>query len=81
MWNARLDEAQFGIKKASFSLQTFIFLNIRPETIKPFEENIGSMFLFEINLGSILLDMSSQARETKVNKVDCIKSKSFAQQR
>ena len=39
-------------------------LNVRPETIKPFKENISSMF-FDINLSNIFLDMSFQARETR----------------
>ena len=44
-------------------------LNVRPETIKFFKENISSMF-FDINLSNIFLDMSFQARETKakINK-------------
>jgi len=44
-------------------------LNVRPETIKLFKENISSMF-FDINLSNIFLDMSFQARETKakINK-------------
>ena len=53
-------------------------LNVRPETIKLLEENIGSMF-FDIGLSTISLDMSPQARETKaeINKWDYIKLKSF----
>ena len=39
-------------------------LNVRPETIKLIEENIGSK-LFDINLSSVFLDLSSQARATK----------------
>ena len=42
-------------------------LNIRPETIKLLEENTGGI-LFDIGLGNIFLDMSSQPRETKGEK-------------
>ena len=42
-------------------------LNVRPETIKLLEKNIGSMF-FDINFSNIFLDMSSQARETKAKR-------------
>ena len=44
-------------------------LNVRPETIKLLEENIGSM-LFDIglsNISNIFLDLSPQARATKEN--------------
>ena len=54
-------------------------LNIRPETIKHLEENIGSMF-FEVSLSNIFFfDQSPQARTTKakVNKWDHMKLKSF----
>ena len=52
-------------------------LNVRPETIKFLEENIGSKTL-DIAHSNILLDVSSQARETKekINKWDFIKLKS-----
>ena len=42
-------------------------LNVRPETIKFIEDNIGSM-LFDMSLSNILLDMSPQARATKAKK-------------
>ena len=42
-------------------------LNVRPETIKLLEENIGNTF-FVICLSSIFLDLSFQARETNKNK-------------
>ena len=44
-------------------------LNVRPETIKLLEENIGNK-LFDISLSSIVLDMSPWARatEAKINK-------------
>ena len=52
--------------------------NVRPETIKLLEENIGSM-LFDFGLTSIFLNLSPQARGTKakINKWDYIKLKSF----
>ena len=37
-------------------------LNVRPETIKLLEENIGSMF-FDTGLSSNFLDLSTQARK------------------
>ena len=58
-------------------------LNVRPETMKLLEENIGST-LFDIGLSNIFSStMSDRARETieKINKWDYIKLKSFAQQR
>ena len=56
--------------------------NIRPETIKIEEENIGSKIL-DIAHNNILSDISPQARKTevKINKWDYTKLKSFAQQR
>ena len=44
-------------------------LEVRSETIKLLEENIGSM-LFDIGLSNIFLNMFSQAGETKakINK-------------
>ena len=53
-------------------------LNVRHETIKLLEENIGSK-LFDISLSNIFLDMSPQARKTtaKINKWDYIKLKGF----
>ena len=46
-------------------------LNIRPETIKLLEENIGGT-LFDISLSNIFLNMSPQSRATKakINKWD-----------
>ena len=41
--------------------------NIRPETRKPLEENIGSRLVY-ITLRSVFLDMSPQEGETKENK-------------
>ena len=53
-------------------------LNVRPETIKILEENIGSK-ISDFAHSSILLDTSPQARETKViiNKQDYLKLTSF----
>ena len=53
-------------------------LNIRPETIKLIEENIGRT-LDIINQSKILYDPPSRVMEikTKVNKWDVIKLKSF----
>ena len=55
-------------------------LNIRPETIKLLEENIGGT-LFDIHHSKILFDPPPRVMEikTKVNKWDLIKS--FAQQK
>ena len=39
-------------------------MNVRPETIKLLEENIGSDF-FDINNRNIFLNMSPQLKETK----------------
>ena len=52
--------------------------NVRPETIKPLEENIGRTF-DEINQSKILYDPPSRVTEikTNVNKWDLIKVKSF----
>ena len=53
-------------------------LNVRPETIKPLQENIGRT-LDEINQSKILYDPPSRVTEIKmkVNKWDLIKLKSF----
>ena len=53
-------------------------LNVRQETIKILEENIGSN-LFDISCSNLLLDMSPEARETKAKMTywDLIKIKSF----
>ena len=58
-------------------------LNVRPETIKLLEENIGRT-LDDINQSKILYDTPPRVMETKtqVNKWDMIKlKKNFAQQR
>ena len=53
-------------------------LNVRCETIKLLEENIGEKIL-DIGLRNDLLDKRSKAQATKVkiNKLDYIKLKSF----
>ena len=53
-------------------------LNVRPETIKLLEENIGKT-LSDINHSKILYDPPSSILETKakINKWDLIKLKSF----
>ena len=53
-------------------------LNVRPETIKLLEENIGRT-LDDINQSNILYDPPPRIMEikTKVNKCDLIKLKSF----
>ena len=53
-------------------------LNVRPDTIKLLEENIGRT-LFDINHSKILLDPPPREMEikTKINKWDLMKLKSF----
>ena len=54
-------------------------LNVRLETIKLLEENIG-ITLFDINCSNIFLDLSPKAKEIKAAKItkrDLIKLKSF----
>ena len=53
-------------------------LNVRPETIKLLEENIGKT-LSDIDHGRILYDPPSRVMEmkAKINKWDLIKLKSF----
>ena len=58
-------------------------LNVRPETIKLLEENIGRT-LDDINQSKILYDPPPRVMEikTKVNKWDLVKlKKAFSQQR
>jgi len=51
-------------------------LNVRPETMKLLEENIGKT-LSDINHSRIFYDPPSRVMETKINKWDLIKLKSF----
>ena len=51
-------------------------LNIRPETIKLLQENIGRT-LDDINQSKILYDPPLRVREIKLSKWDLIKLKSF----
>ena len=56
-------------------------LNVRPETVKLLEENIGRT-LDDINQSKILYDPPPRVMEiTKANRWDLTKLKSFAQQR
>ena len=53
-------------------------LNVRPDTIKLLEENIGRT-LYDINYSKILFDPPPREMEikTKINKWDLMKLKSF----
>ena len=51
-------------------------LNLRPETIKLLEENIGKT-LSDINHSRIFYDPPSRVMEAKINKLDLIQIKSF----
>ena len=53
-------------------------LNVRPDTIKLLEENIGRT-LYDINHSKILFDSPPREMEikTKTNKCDLMKCKSF----
>ena len=57
-------------------------LNVRPETLKLLEENIGRT-LDDINQSKILYNPPPRVMEikTKINKWDLIKLKAFTQQR
>ena len=56
-------------------------LKVRPDTIKFLEENIGRT-VFDINLSNIFFDPPLRVMKikTKINKLDLIKLKIFAQQ-
>ena len=57
-------------------------INVRPETIKLLEENIGKT-LSDIDHSRILYDLPPRVMEikAKINKWDLIKLKTFAQRR
>ena len=78
----RIKLEHFLIAYTKINLKRNKDLNVRPETIKLLEENIGRT-LDDINQSKILYDPPPRVREikTKVNKWDLIKLKSFAQQR
>ena len=53
-------------------------LNVRPDTIKLLEENVGRT-LFDINCSKVFFDLPPRVMKikTKINKWDLIKLKSF----
>ena len=51
-------------------------LNVRPDTIRLLEENIGRTF-FDINCSNIFLDPPPRIMKIKIKKWDLIKLKSF----
>ena len=57
-------------------------LNVRPDTIKLLEQNIGRT-LFDINHGRVFFDPHPRVMEikTKINKWDLMKLKMFVHQR
>ena len=57
-------------------------LNVRPDTIKLLEENIGRI-LYDIHHSKILFDPPPREMEikTEINKRDLMKLKRFAEQR
>ena len=83
-WENRIDTCRkmkphLLIPHTGINLKLIKHLNVRPETIKILEENIGSK-ISDIIHSNFLSDISLQARETKekkINKWDYIKLKSF----
>ena len=74
----RMKLKQFLIPHTKISSKWIKGLNVRPETIKLLEENIGKTFS-DINHSRILSDPPPRVLEikAKVNKWDLIKLKSF----
>ena len=70
----------FLMPYTKINLKWIKYLNVRPETIKLLEENIGKT-LSDINHSRILYDPLPRVIEikAKINKWDLIKLKSFAQ--
>ena len=53
-------------------------LNVRPETTKLLEENVGLEVPFDIGVGDNILDLTSKAKtKTKISKWEYIKLKTF----
>ena len=80
-WTAtykRMKLEHFAIAYTNINSKWIKDLNVRPETIKPLEENRGRT-LDDINQSKILYDPPSRVMEieTKVNKWDLIKLKTF----
>ncbi|KAF0881499.1 LORF2 protein, partial [Crocuta crocuta] len=70
-WSAtgtRMKLAHFLTPDTKINSRCVKDLNVKPETLKLLEENIGSN-LFDIGLSNNFLDMSPQARETKQIKL------------
>jgi len=55
-------------------------LNVRPDTIKLLEENLGRTHV-DINHSNIFLDSSPRVMKTKINKWDLIELEASAQHR
>ena len=84
-WTAtckRMKSEHFLTPYTKINLKWINDRNVRPETIKLLEENIGRT-LADINQSKILYDPPPRVTEikTKVNKWDLLNLKAFAQQR
>ena len=49
---------------AEVNLKKYIYINIRPDTIKLLDENIG-IILFDINRSNVFLDLSPRVMDIK----------------